>query len=65
MGCGMVLHFRHLMKTTSKKQKKATVVFEDKQGAVALSRSNQIALRTTHSDVTFRYVRSLVANNLV
>ena len=46
--CGIVLHFRHLMKTIRKEQKSATVVFEDNQDAVALSRSNKITPRTKH-----------------
>ena len=63
--CGIVLHLRRLMKTIRKEQKSATVVFEDNQDAVALSRSNKITPRTKHTDVKFHHVRSLVADKVV
>ena len=63
--CVLILHFRNLFELINKKQKQATVVFEDNSGAVSLSRSVKITSRTKHVDVKFHHVRSLVADGVV
>ena len=63
--CVIILHFRNLLELNNKKQKQATVVFEDNSGAVSLSRSVKITSRTKHVDVKFHHVRSLVADGVV
>ena len=51
--CVMILHFRNLLESINEKQKQATVVFEDNSGAVSLSRSVKVTLRTEHIGVKF------------
>ena len=63
--CLMVVYLRHLLKTISSEHSAATVVFEDKLGAVSTSRSNKITPRTKHIDIKFHHVRSLVASKVV
>ena len=61
----MVVYLRHSLTTISSEHSAATVVFEDKLGAVSTSRSNKITPRTKHIDIKFHHVRSLVASKVV
>ena len=63
--CVIIVHFRTLLESVNEKQKQATVMFEDNSGAVSLSRSAKITLRTKHIDVKFRHVGSLEAEGVV
>ena len=49
--CLMIIHLRHLLKTISSEQTRATVVFEDNMGVARTSRTDRITPRTKHMDV--------------
>ena len=66
--CLTILHLRHLLKTTSSEQTRATVVFEGNMGAVRTSRTSRtdrFTSRTKHIDAKFHHVRSFFASSVV
>ncbi|CAB1119473.1 unnamed protein product [Ectocarpus sp. CCAP 1310/34] len=64
-GYNIIKYFRHLLDTINQIQEEATVVWEDNSRALKLTRSFRITPRTTHIDVKFHHVRSLVADEVV
>ena len=53
---------RNLMKDVGLNQNAATTIYEDNQGAIALSKNPKNHPRTEHIDVKYRYIREAVEN---
>ena len=56
---------RRLLKDVGQGQSEATVIYEDNQGALALSHNPKHHPRTKHIDVKFHYIRETVEKKLV
>ena len=56
---------RNLSKDVGFKQSEPTVLFEDNQGAIALSRNPKDHPRTKHIDIKYHYIRETIENKQV
>ena len=56
---------RRLLNDISIKQDDATIIYEDNQGAIELSRNPKFHNRTKHIDVCYHYIREKVNQNLI
>ena len=56
---------RLLLHSLEFEQKKATVIQEDNQGCIALSKNPKFQARTKHFDIKHHYIRDLVTTNLI
>jgi hypothetical protein len=63
--CQEGVWLRRLLDDISVKQCNPTVLFEDNQGAIELSRNPKFHARTKHIDVLYHYVREKVNQNIV
>ena len=60
-----VVWFRRLLHGVDQVQTDATVVYEDNQGAMSLSKNPKDHSRTKHIDVKYHYVRESVENDII
>ena len=60
-----VVWMRRLLKGVAHEQLGATVVYEDNQGAMSLSRNSKDHARTKHIDVKYHYVREAVEKEII
>ena len=51
---------RRLLENVGVKQRESTVIYEDNQGAIQLSRNSKFHNRTKHIDIAFHFVREKV-----
>ena len=65
LACQEAVRLRALMREMSFAQKKQTLVKEDNQGAIALSKNPKYHPRTKHIDIKNHYIRNKVANKEV
>ena len=56
---------RLLLQSLGFEQKKATVIQEDNQGCIALSKNPKFHARTKHIDIKHHYIRDLVTTNQI
>ena len=56
---------RRLLENVGVKQKESTVIYEDNQGAIQLSRNPKFHNRTKHIDIAFHFVREKVQDKSV
>ena len=63
--CQEGIWLRRLLDDISIKQHDPTVIFEDNQGAIQLSKNPKFHSRTKHIDVSYHYIREQVSQNTV
>ena len=65
LACQEAVWLRALLGEISFVQKKPTLIKEDNQGAIALSKNPKYHPRTKHIDIKYHYIRNKVANKEV
>ena len=56
---------RHLLQSIQQKQTRPTLIFEDNQGAIALSKNPRSHTRLKHIDIKYHYVRETIEKKVV
>ena len=59
------IHLRELMGDLGYKQDRATVIYEDNQGCIALSANPVFRKRTKHIDIRYHFIRERVTSGEV
>jgi hypothetical protein len=57
--------FRQLLADLGFRQDKATVIFEDNQGCIAMAKNPVSHERTKHIDIKYHFIRELVSNETI
>lgn len=56
---------RQLFEDLNFPQDSATLIFEDNQAAITISKNNQISGRSKHIDIKFHFIREHIANDII